>query len=124
LLIDTSTLLRTLQIRHPQYETATRALGILPSRGYDLHIVPQNLFEVWVVATRPVAQNGLGLSVPETASELMRLKSMFPLLPDTQAIYPAWESLVTKYQVSGKPGHGARLVTAMQVHGLHQHSDL
>jgi predicted nucleic acid-binding protein len=48
----------------------------------------------------------------------MRLKSMFPLLPDTPAIYPVWESLVIRYQVSGKPAHDARLVAAMQVHGL------
>jgi predicted nucleic acid-binding protein len=48
----------------------------------------------------------------------MRLKSIFPLLPDTPAIYPAWESLVVRYQVSGKPAHDARLVAAMQVHGL------
>jgi predicted nucleic acid-binding protein len=48
----------------------------------------------------------------------MRLKSMFPLLPDTPAIYPVWESLVIQYQVSGKPAHDARLIAAMQVHGL------
>jgi len=48
----------------------------------------------------------------------MRLKSMFPLLPDTPAIYQAWENLVIRYQVSGKPAHDARLVAAMQVHGL------
>jgi len=50
--------------------------------------------------------------------EVTRLKSMFVLLPDTPAIYPVWESLVTQYQVSGKPAHDARLVAAMQVHGL------
>jgi len=71
-----------------------------------------------VVATRSVAQNGLGLSITEAASELMRLKSMFVLLPDTPAIYPIWERLVIQYQVSGKPAHDARLVAAMQVHGL------
>jgi hypothetical protein len=54
-------------------------------RGRDLHIVPQNLVELWVVATRPVAQNGLGLSTAEAAAELMRLKSMFLLLPGTPA---------------------------------------
>jgi hypothetical protein len=86
LLIDTSTLLRTLQVRHPQYEAVARALETLPARGRSLHIVPQNLFELWVVATRPAAQNGLGFSIPEAISELMRLKSMFPLLPDTPAI--------------------------------------
>ena len=94
MLIDTNTLLRTLQVQHPQYETVARALETLIARGRELHIVPQNLVELWVVATRPLSQNGLGLSTPEAAAELVRLKSMFPLLADTPAIYPVWESLV------------------------------
>jgi predicted nucleic acid-binding protein len=40
------------------------------------------------------------------------------LLPEVPAIYPIWEALVTRYQVSGKPAHDARLVAAMQAHGL------
>jgi hypothetical protein len=47
-----------------------------------------------------------------------RLKGIFFLLPDTPAIYVAWESLVVQYQVIGKPAHDARLVAAIQVHGL------
>jgi len=43
---------------------------------------------------------------------------MFVLLPETSAIYPAWEALVARHAVSGKPAHDARLVAAMQVHGL------
>jgi predicted nucleic acid-binding protein len=43
---------------------------------------------------------------------------MLPLLPETPALYQAWENLVTQHQVSGKPAHDARLVAAMQVHGL------
>jgi predicted nucleic acid-binding protein len=50
--------------------------------------------------------------------ELMRLKSLFVLLPETPAIYPVWESLVIQHRVSGKPAHDARLVAAMQVHGI------
>ena len=118
MLVDTSTLLRTLQPLHPQRETARVAIKALTARGNELHIVPQNLMELWVVATRPASENGLGLSIIEATSELMRLKSMFSLLPDTPAIYPIWESLVIQYQVSGKPAHDARLVAAMQVHGL------
>ena len=118
MLLDTSTLLRTLQPSHPQRETARIAIKALTARGRDLHIVPQNLVELWVVATRPVAKNGLGLSTTEAAAELMRLKSMFSLLPDTPAIHPVWESLVIQYRVSGKPAHDARLVAAMHVHGL------
>jgi predicted nucleic acid-binding protein len=117
-LIDTSTLLRTLQRRHPQYDVAVRALEVLPGRGRTLHIAPQNLVELWVVATRPVDQNGLGLSVAAAAAEVARIKDMFPLLADTPAIYPVWENLVIEHEVSGKPAHDARLVAAMQVHGL------
>ncbi len=118
MLTDTNTLLRTLQPSHPQRETARVAIKALTARGGELHIVPQNLFELWVVATRPASQNGLGLSTTEAAAELMRLKSMFPLLPDPPAIYPVWESLVIQYRVAGKPAHDARLVAAMLVHGL------
>lgn len=118
MLIDTSTLLRTLQPKHSQYETATRALGLLPTQGRELHIVPQNLVELWVVATRPVDQNGLGLSSAAAAEELKRIKGMFGLLPETPALYQAWESLVIEHNVSGKPAHDARLVAAMKVHGL------
>jgi predicted nucleic acid-binding protein len=117
-LVDTNTLLRTLQPLHPQRETARVAIKTLIERGHELHLVPQNLMELWVVATRPASQNGLGLSILQAVSELMRLKSMFPLLPDTPAIYPFWESLVIRHQVSGKPAHDARLVAAMLAHGL------
>ena len=118
MLIDTSTLLRTVQVRHPQYEIATRALELLPGQGRTLHIVSRNLVEFWVVATRPVEQNGLGMSPYAAEFEITRLKNMFDLLPDIPAIYPIWESLVTRYQVSGKPAHDAHLVAAMKAHGL------
>jgi len=117
-LVDTSTLLRTLQPLHPQREIARSTIKALTEQGRELHIVPQNLVELWVVATRPVEQNGLGMSSPTVAAELARLKSMFLLLPETPTIFPIWEALVTEHQVSGKPAHDARLVAAMQAHGL------
>jgi hypothetical protein len=49
-----------LQPRHPHYSIAAPAIEALPEQGRELHIVPQNLIELWVVATRPVEQNGLG----------------------------------------------------------------
>ena len=70
------------------------------------------------MATRPVEQNGLGMSPAIVTAELIRIKSMFLLLPETPAIYPVWEALVIQHQVSGKPAHDARLVAAMRVHGM------
>lgn len=118
MLADTSALLRTLQPFHPQRETVRSAIKALTAHGRELHIVPQNLVELWVVATRPISQNGLGMPPSSVAAELVRLKSMFLLVPDIPSIYPRWEALVTQHRVSGKPAHDARLVAAMQVHGL------
>jgi predicted nucleic acid-binding protein len=43
---------------------------------------------------------------------------MFLLLPETPALYSAWERLVVSHGIAGKAAHDARLVAAMQVHRL------
>lgn len=118
MLVDTSVLIRTLQPHHPLFPPADRAIRLLPEQGTELHIVAQNLIELWTVATRPLGENGLGMTAIQTALELERIKGMFLFLPETPAIYPAWEALVIEHQVMGKPAHDARLVAAMRVHGL------
>lgn len=80
--------------------------------------MPQNLVEVWAVDTRPVSNNGLGMSIETAAKALTRLKSLFIIRAETEAIYDVWESLVVQQRVSGKAAHDARLVAAMRVHGL------
>ena len=66
---------------------------MISARGRDLYIVPQNLVELWVVATRPAEQNGLGLAPTDAGAELARIKSLFFLLPETPAIYGATTAL-------------------------------
>ena len=107
-----------MQPHHSLYALTDRAIESLLSRGRELQIVPQNLVELWVVATRPLQQNGLGMTPADAAGELARIKRMFEFLPETPAVYPIWETLVIERQVSGKPAHDARLVAAMQAHGL------
>src|ERR1700691_1660318 len=98
MLVDTSVLLRTLQPHHPLFVHADRAIRLLPERGEELQIVAQNLIEFWTVATRPTGENGLGMATTEAAAELERIKAMFLFLPETPAIYPAWEALVNRHQ--------------------------
>jgi hypothetical protein len=43
---------------------------------------------------------------------------MFFRVPDTPAIYGAWERLVIEHEVTGESSHDTRLVAAMQVHGI------
>ena len=84
-------------------------------------VAPQNLIEFWAVATRPVEHNGLGMSVPQAAAQIGRLKRFFLVLSETAGLYAEWERLVVQHQVIGRTTHDARLVAAMNVHGLENH---
>lgn len=117
-LVDTNILTRLAEPGHTMHQPALDAVKRLILQGHRLHIVPQNLYEFWVVCTRPTSVNGLGKTAPEAMAELTSIKSLFLLAEDTPAIFIAWESLVTSVPVLGKNAHDARLVAAMTVHGL------
>ena len=117
-LVDTNILLRSVEESHPMNHAAVNAVHSLLAKGEELCIIPQNLIEFWVVATRPASVNGLGLSFALAIAQLTELKDIFTLHPDTPAIFSEWEKLVVKYQVMGKQAHDTRLVAAMKVHQI------
>jgi len=117
-LVDTNVLLRSVQKSHPMQSDADRAITLLLHSPEAVSVIPQNLIEFWAVATRPQIQNGLELSVDETARQIAYFKSIFMLLPDADAIFQEWERLVREHQVVGKQVYDARLVAAMSVHNL------
>lgn len=117
-LVDTNILNRLAEPGHSMYAAAFAATGALRTQGHTLCVVPQNLYEFWVVCTRPLANNGLGMSAVDASTAVANVRSVFTFLDDTPAIYPAWEQLVTTHAVVGKNAHDARLVAAMVVHGV------
>jgi predicted nucleic acid-binding protein len=117
-LLDTNILSRMAQPGHVQHRAAANATAALQLQGNVICLVPQVLYEFWVVATRPIAVNGLGLPVSVVAFEVNRLQTIFPLLFDSPTVFKEWERLVTMHQVVGKNAHDARLVAAMAVHGI------
>jgi predicted nucleic acid-binding protein len=102
--VDTNVLLRITDIGDPAQQVAQAAMRALRRSGESISIFPQNLIEFWAVATRPSANNGLGLTIIQAEVQLNALKTMFVLLDDTPEIYSAWEGIVIRYQVSGKQG--------------------
>jgi predicted nucleic acid-binding protein len=77
ILLDTNILTRLIEPGHAMHRDALDATRTLGTQGHTLCIVPQNLFEFWVVCTRPTANNGLGKTAAEAAAELSGLKSLF-----------------------------------------------
>lgn len=117
-LLDTNILLRLAQHNHPMHREARDGVRLLLRRNHALQVVPQVMFEFWVVATRPIANNGLGLVAEDVRRKLEWAESFFELLPDTGAIYREWLRLVHTYSVMGVGAHDARIVAAMKTHAV------
>jgi len=117
-LLDTNILTRSFQDRHEQHATAVGAIAVLRARGDELFLVPQVLYEFWVVATRPLDENGFGNTPEEVVSRLSELERSFQLGLDPPDLFAAWERLVAENAVTGKAAHDARLVASMEKAGL------
>ena len=94
IVIDTNILGRMAEPGNPQAQLALDATDALRKQGDVPCVLPQILYEFWVVATRPAAQNGLGLSAVQAETELVRIEAMFPLLAETAAVFPEWRRLI------------------------------
>lgn len=118
-LIDTSIFGRLANTRdRVAYNIAADALWERHRRGESLHLTSQILIEFRNFATRPVAVNGLGLSVSVVERKTSLFESTYPLLHETPAIFPAWKNVVQATGVIGKQVHDARLVAVCHVHGI------
>ncbi len=120
ILIDTNVLLRSIEPKHAHSQCSVDAIGILRRQGHELAIVLQVLYEFWSVATRPLANNGLGLSPADAHAEITAIQRLFRLLRDERGVYSIWEHLVSSLGVKGKQTHDARLAAAIQRHAVTQ----
>jgi predicted nucleic acid-binding protein len=118
ILLDTNILLRYSMVADPAFAAVDSAINVLHASGEVLCVVPQNVYEFWATATRPVASNGLGLSVPECQVQVARIKRLFRLLPDLPTLFAEWEALVVAHACHGRVSYDARLVAAMRTHGI------
>lgn len=117
-LCDTNILVRLANPGDPKHELTLNALARLSKDGHKLVLVPQCLYEYHVVVTRPVQDNGLGLSETRAIADLDQLIAINHLMNDEPGIFQKWKSTVGQFKVIGKQAHDARLVAAMDHHGL------
>jgi predicted nucleic acid-binding protein len=118
ILVDTNVLLRRVQATHPNHAVAVESVARLLASGESVYFTLQNIAEFWNVATRPAAHNGLGFSPAIALAEVANIEEDLELLPDTPPLYAEWKELVVRHGVIGAKVHDARLVAAMNVHGV------
>jgi predicted nucleic acid-binding protein len=117
-LVDTNVLLRIAKPDHADHRPALEAVQWLRVRSHSCVMAPQGGYEYYVVATRPVVNNGLGLAPEEAVQDLMDLLALFHLLRDERAVFDHWIGLLLPCAVRGRTAHDARLVAAMKRHEI------
>ena len=117
-LADTNILIRRINRHDAQHREARTALKALGELGHRVCIVPQNVIELWSVAPRPLARNGLGLHPSQAERIVARIEPTFHVLPERSEIYSEWKRLVALHSVSGLKIYDTRLVASACVYGI------
>ncbi len=69
------------------HASAIRALALFMERDEQLVFSTQNMAKFWNVATRPEANNGLGLSTEEVSDGIAKLEEFFEVLYEDGASF-------------------------------------
>lgn len=118
ILADTNIALRYIQKDSELHAETEQAVARLLLDGHQIVLVPQILYELWAVGTRPAKANGAGWTTAVAKNVVNVLLEQFELVEDVPGVFPHWLSLVGQHGVPGKPTHDARLAAAIQIHGL------
>jgi predicted nucleic acid-binding protein len=111
--LDTNILLRTSFDETSSPSRATRACAELIRRGFFLGTTVANMAEFANVSTRPLEDNGYGLSVAQTQNRMRILESQLIVFSESLQSYDRWKHLVAKYEVRGKQVHDTRITAIM-----------
>jgi predicted nucleic acid-binding protein len=104
----------------PQHSTIGGALRVLVAQEARLCFTSQILGEFWNASTRPLSQNGFGLSSAETDRLARVIERDFEFLPDSRDVHDRWRLLLVNHEIMGVQVHDARLAASMYVHGVTQ----
>jgi|WetSurMetagenome_2_1015567.scaffolds.fasta_scaffold326301_1 predicted nucleic acid-binding protein len=118
ILLDTNIILRSKQKDSPHYKEVTDKLIELLKNGESLAICPQVIYEFYVVATRPITQNGLGLASEIAAKEIDNIEAAYELPYENEMVFKFWQKIVRDYKIEGKKAHDARIVAFMLAYGI------
>lgn len=115
---DTSALLRLLEPNHPLRDVVQEAIASRLERGGSLVYSHQVLTEFWVVATRPVEVNGLGMTAQVADMRITDLLRLGRVAAEPATAFDRWRRLVNEANIVGKRAHDARLAAFLTELGV------
>lgn len=113
-LIDTNVLIDATDTRRPRHTLAVELLERRPG----LVLCAQIAREYLAVATRPLADNGLGLPLSGALANVAEFRRVARMLPEEKPSLQALLKLLGEVPCLGKTIHDAALVAAMRVNSV------
>ena len=117
-LIDTNILIYLYDVASPHHAAARALLRALFGQGMRFRLAPQVLYEFWVMATRPIADGGLGFHRVAARREIQDLAARYPMLDDSMVTWDEVIDLAVAEGVVGRRIHDARMIAVMRRHGV------
>ena len=119
LLIDTNILLEASDEGRDGHLKALRFFEEAPTMGVDLFLATQCLREYLVVATRPVANNGLGMKIEHAIENIARFRSRTSLIAESTQASECFLAWAAKFRTHGKKLHDLQLLATALRGGMH-----
>jgi predicted nucleic acid-binding protein len=116
--LDTNVLLAVTDEDREHHREALTLLDEGLSGGLSLFVNGQVLREYLVVATRPIGENGLGMSVQDAVENIRSLSRCLMVLGEDSETATCLSQLVSEFELKGKRIHDANLVATMRLNGL------
>ncbi len=118
-MVDTNVLLAATNTARTDHESSKRVFSRALEAGIHLATCGQILREYLVVASRPVAVNGLGLGIADALKNLAWFRKRLVYFEEPAAVHYRLVALTESSGITGKRIHDANIVALMQCSGIY-----
>lgn len=116
--VDTNVLVAATDTSRGSHPAAFALWEYAGRSGILLALSGQVLRKYAVVATRPVAANGLGLAVDDAMANMEAFHLRAEFLPETEKAWTLWQELVLRHGTAGKRLHDVNIVATLLSAGI------
>lgn len=116
--VDTNVLLAASDADREAHSACLDLVKSAMSGGVSLFVSGQVIREYLVVATRPISENGLGMTVKDALSNVAEFRKCIQVLDENTQVAQRLLQLIRKHEWKGKRIHDANIVATMLEHGL------
>jgi predicted nucleic acid-binding protein len=117
--VDTNVLLEATDEGRPLHNQALAVFQNARAAGIDLFICTQTVREYLVVATRPTANNGLGMGIKAALENVAKFVTRASILPETLHAGELFLEWAGTFRITGKKLHDLQILATAAAGGMH-----